>query len=78
MERDCRVEYLQLFGESVRQPGDAAAVYPQGVVLLFDVRHGNPLLNGVAHERHALAGYDSGRGTPTSGVHVGMRERLYD
>ena len=47
VERDRSFKVFQLFAECVGQPGQPTAVHSQGVVLLFDMRRGNPV-----HIRH--------------------------
>ena len=47
IQRDRSFKVFKLLAESVREPGQAAAVHPQRVILLFNVRRGNPATSGI-------------------------------
>ena len=48
IQRNRSLKVFKLFAESVRQASQSAAVHPQRVILLFNMRRGNP-----RHVRHA-------------------------
>lgn len=42
IQGDRTFKIFEFFAESIRQPGQSAAVHPQSVILLFDMGSGNP------------------------------------
>lgn len=55
IERDRSLKVFQLFAESIRESSKTAAVHPERVILLFDVRRGNTV--NIAFREH-LTIYD--------------------
>ena len=62
MQRNRRFEIFQFLAESVREPGQAAAVHPQRVVLFFDVACGNQVNLGIALHWYSFRLYHFRRG----------------
>ena len=72
IQRDRSFKIFNLFAESVRKAGKAAAMYPQCVILLFNVARGNPVnVRRTAHNR-LFHGNNFGGAVPNGG---GFAER---